>query len=299
MAEARNGDVHIHYETFGDPTNPALLLVNGLGSQSISYRTEWCERFAAQHFHVIRFDNRDVGLSTHFTDVAPDVPGVNAALTEGRQPDVAYLLADMALDAVAVLDELGVDRAHVMGLSMGGMIVQQLAIDHPHRLRSMTSVMSTTGDPDVGQASAEARVLLFGPPATDRDGAVARAVQGLHVWGSPDHLDDERTAGIAGEAYDRCFDPAGQARQLMAILASPRRTEALRGVEVPALVLHGDEDRLVDISGGRRTAESIPGARFEVLEGMGHDYPPAYWDRWVTLVTEHARAADARAEATP
>jgi pimeloyl-ACP methyl ester carboxylesterase len=152
--------------------------------------------------------------------VAPDVLGVSAAVAEGRTPSVPYVLADMADDAVAVLDDLGIDRAHVMGLSMGGMIVQQLAIAHPERLRSLTSVMSTTGDPDVGQAHREARALLFGPPATTREEAIARAVQGLHVWGSPEHLDDERTASIAAEAYDRAFDPAGQARQLMGILAS-------------------------------------------------------------------------------
>lgn len=297
MAEASNGDVKIFYETFGDREDPALLMVNGLGSQSTAYRSEWCERFAAQGFSTIRFDNRDVGLSTHFDDVAPDVLGVGAALTEGRTPEVPYLLADMALDAVAVLDALGIERAHVMGLSMGGMIVQQLAIDHPERVRSLTSVMSSTGDPDVGQASPAARALLFGPPALDREGAIARAIQGLRVWGSPDHQDDERTTAIVGEAYDRRFDPAGQARQLMAILSSPSRTEALGAVALPALVMHGDRDGLVDISGGRRTAESIPGARFEVLEGMGHDYPPAYWDRWVTLVTDHARAADRAAAA--
>lgn len=292
MAEARNGGVTIHHETFGDPADPALLLVNGLGSQCIAYRAEWCERFAAEGFFTIRFDNRDVGLSTHLSEVTPDVAGVAAAVAAGRAPQVPYLLADMARDAVAVLDALEVERAHVMGLSMGGMIVQQLALDHPHRLRSMTSVMSSTGDPDVGQASAEARALLFGPPATDREGAIARSIEGLHTWGSPGHQDDERTAAIVGEAFDRSFDPAGQARQLTAIMASPSRSEALRQVTVPALVVHGDQDRLVDISGGRRTAEAIPDARFEVLEGMGHDYPPAYWDRWVRLVADHARAAD-------
>ena len=292
MAEARNGAVTIHHETFGDPADPALLLVNGLGSQCIAYRQEWCERFAAEGFFVIRFDNRDVGLSTHLSDVEPDVLGVAAAVAEGRTPSVPYRLAEMADDALAVLDALGIERAHVMGLSMGGMIVQQLAIASPERLRSLTSVMSSTGDPDVGQSSVEARALLFGPPATTREEAIARSVRGLHVWGSPDHLDDERTAAIAAEAYDRAFDPAGQARQLMGVLASPSRTEALRRVDVPALVLHGDQDRLVDISGGRRTADAIPGATFVVMEGMGHDYPPAFWDRWVQLVTDHARAAD-------
>lgn len=297
MGEGSNGDVTIRYEVFGDPGDPALLLVNGLGSQSIAYREEWCERFAAEGYFVIRFDNRDVGLSTHLDDVTPDVVGVNAALAEGRTPEVPYLLADMADDAVAVLDALDIDRAHVMGLSMGGMIVQQLAVDHPGRLRSLTSVMSTTGDPDVGQASREARALLFGPPPSDRERAIARAIEGLAVWGSPGHQDPERTATIVGEAYDRRFDPAGQGRQLMAILASPSRTEALGAVEVPALVLHGDQDRLVHMNGGQRTAEAIPGARFEVMEGMGHDYPPAYWDRWVDLVTTHAKAADERAGA--
>jgi len=298
VPEASNGDVVIHHETFGDPADPALLMVNGLGSQCVAYRTEWCARFAAEGFFTIRFDNRDVGLSTHLSEVTPDVAATTAAVASGRTPLVPYLLEDMARDAVAVLDALGIGRAHVMGLSMGGMIVQQLALDHPHRLRSMTTVMSSTGDPDVGQASAEARVLLFGPPATDRDGAIARSVEGLRTWGSPGHQDDERTAAIVGEAFDRSFDPAGQARQLMAILASPSRTKALGQVSVPALVMHGDQDRLVDISGGRRTAEAIPGARFEVLEGMGHDYPPAYWDRWVQLVAEHARAADLAAAGT-
>lgn len=292
MLEARNGDVRIHVETFGDPADPCLLLVNGLGSQCIAYREEWCRRFVAAGFFTVRFDNRDVGLSTHLSHVAPDVAGVAAALAEGATPEVPYRLPDMALDAVAVLDVLGVERAHAMGLSMGGMIVQQLAIDHPGRLRSITSVMSSTGEADVGRASPEAQALLFGPPATDRAGAIARAVAGLHVWGSPDHLDDERAAAVAAEAYDRAFDPAGQARQLMAIMASPSRTEALGRVTVPALVLHGDQDRLIDPSGGRRTAEAIPGAAFVVLEGMGHDYPPAFWDRWVELVADHAHAAD-------
>lgn len=298
MGEARNGDVTIHYEAFGDPSDPCLLLVNGLGSQCIAYRSEWCERFVAEGFFTVRFDNRDTGLSTHFSGV-PDFAAVDEAVAAGRSPEVPYLLADMAGDAIAVLDALGVEQAHVMGLSMGGMIVQQLAIDHPHRLRSLTSVMSTTGDPDVGQASDEARGVLFGPPAADRDGAIARSIAGLRAWGSPDHLDDERTAAITGEAYDRCFDPAGVARQMAAIVSSPSRTEALGSVTVPALVLHGDRDDLVDISGGRRTADAIPGARFVVLEGMGHDYPPAYWDRWVQLVTDHARAADRAPTASP
>jgi pimeloyl-ACP methyl ester carboxylesterase len=285
---AHQDEVDLYYETFGAPTDPPLLMVNGLGSQSTNYRTEWCERFAARGFFAIRFDNRDVGLSTKFDHVPPDMGGAIRALRAGEEPAVAYRLADMAGDAVAVLDALGVERAHVMGVSMGGMIVQQLALDHPERILTLTSVMSTTGERDVGQATPEALALLTGPPATDRDSAIARHQLGLQTYGSPDHYDAEYAARVAGEAYDRCFNPAGVARQMIAIQVSPPRGESLRSVRLPTLVLHGDQDRLVDISGGRRTAEVIPGARFVVMEGMGHDYPPAYWDRWVALVGEHA-----------
>jgi pimeloyl-ACP methyl ester carboxylesterase len=291
MPYARHGDVEIFYETFGEPSDPALLLVNGLGSQCINYRTEWCEMFAAEGFFVIRFDNRDVGLSTKFADVEPAVGAVVRALSAGEPPDVPYTIDDMAGDAIAVLDRLGIERSHVMGVSMGGMIVQQLAIAHPDRLLSMTSVMSTTGDPDVGRSTPEAQALLLGEPPTDRASAIARHLEGIRTYGSPDFYDEERLTAVAGEAYDRSFTPDGQARQVMAIIVAPNRTAALRDVRVPTLVMHGDQDKLVDISGGRRTADSIPGARFVVMEGMGHDYPPEFWDRWVKLVTEHARAA--------
>jgi pimeloyl-ACP methyl ester carboxylesterase len=285
---AHNGDVEIYYETFGDPARPALLLVNGLGSQCINYRAEWCSMFAERGFFTIRFDNRDVGLSTKFDHVKTDMAGVLAALSEGREPVVAYRLADMANDAVAVLDELGIEKTHIMGVSMGGMIVQQVAIDHPDRLLSLTSVMSSTGDRDVGQPTPEAFAILTGPPATDRASAIERHLAGIRTFGSPAHYDEERHTAYAGEAFDRCFNPGGVGRQMVGIMASGSRSEGLRSVAVPALVMHGDADTLVDISGGRRTAERIPGARFEVMEGMGHDYPPAYWERWVDLVAEHA-----------
>jgi pimeloyl-ACP methyl ester carboxylesterase len=291
MAVARNGSVEIYYETFGDPADPTLVLVNGLGSQCINFRTEWCDRFVAKGFHVVRMDNRDVGLSTHFSEVTPDLAGLIAALTAGEPADAPYRLSDMAADVVAVLDALGVERAHVMGLSMGGMIVQALAIEHPERLRSMTSVMSTTGELDVGQASAEARTRLFAPPATNRESAIANHLAGLRIWGSPGKVDEDAQARFAGEAYDRAFDPAGVGRQIMAVTASGSRAEGLKDVQVPTLVLHGSADALIDPSGGRRTAELVPGARFVLMEGMGHDYPQAYWDQWVELVTDHARGA--------
>jgi pimeloyl-ACP methyl ester carboxylesterase len=291
MAYAHNGDVELYYETFGEPADPALLLVNGLGSQCINYRVDWCEKFVAEGFFVIRFDNRDVGLSTKFKGVEPDVPGVARAVAKGRKPSVPYTVRDMAADAIAVLDAAGVERAHVMGVSMGGMIVQTLAIDYRDRLLSMTSVMSTTGDTDVGRSSPEALALINAPPPDDRDAYIARHLESQRVWGSPACYDEPRLRANAGEAFDRCFHPEGQARQMMAIMASPRRTDALRAVKVPALVVHGDADTLVDPSGGRRTAEVIPGARFVLVEGMGHDYPPEHWPRLVELVTEHARSA--------
>jgi pimeloyl-ACP methyl ester carboxylesterase len=292
MALAHNGSVDIYYETFGHPADPTLVLVNGLGSQCINFRDDWCHRFAAKVFQVVRMDNRDVGLSTHFSDVAPDLAGVIAALEAGDSPNVPYTLSDMAADVLAVLDALGLEQAHVMGLSMGGMIVQTLAIEHPDRLRSMTSIMSTTGEADVGQSSPEALTRLFGAPPTDRDSAIANHLAGLRIWGSPGKVDEEAQARFAGEAYDRAFDPAGVGRQIMAVRASGSRADALCRVQVPTLVMHGSADTLIDPSGGRRTADLVPGARFVLMEGMGHDYPEAYWDEWVELVAEHAIEAN-------
>jgi pimeloyl-ACP methyl ester carboxylesterase len=270
MATAFNGSCEIYYESFGDPSDPTLLLVNGLGSQCINYHEDWCAMFVDRGVRVVRFDNRDVGLSSRVHD--------------------AYTLSDMADDAVAVLDAIGVERAHVMGLSMGGMIVQTMAIEHRDRLLSMTSVMSRTGEPGYGESTPEAFALLTAPPATDRESYVAASIAGHRVWGSPEFADETRWRTTAERAFDRSFDPSGPGRQFMAIGASPPRGEGLRGVTTPTLVMHGDEDTLIDISGGRRTAELIPGARFEAIEGMGHDYPPQLWQRWVELVGDFVSA---------
>jgi pimeloyl-ACP methyl ester carboxylesterase len=273
MPYADNGECQIYFETFGDPADPTLLLVNGLGSQCINYATEWCEQFVAAGFRVIRFDNRDVGLSTHFTDRIP-----NPATP-------AYLLSDMADDAIAVLDAAGVERAHVMGLSMGGMIVQQLAIDHPDRLLSATSVMSRTGEPEFGGSTPEAHARLTAEPPTNRDEYIADWVAGRRIWGSPAFADEQRWRREAAIAFDRSFDPAGVSRQFFAVGASGSRSDGLRTLTTPMLVMHGTEDTLIDISGGVRTAELVPGAVFVAIEGMGHDYPPELWDRWVAEVT--------------
>jgi pimeloyl-ACP methyl ester carboxylesterase len=276
MPVATNGTCSLHYESFGSPDHPTLLMVNGLGSQCINSAEEWCELFRARGFRVVRFDNRDVGLSTRFDD-APTGPSGEA-----------YTIWDMASDALTVIDAVEAERVHVMGLSMGGMIAQALAIGHPDRLASMTSVMSSTGEPEYGRPSPEAWQHLTRPPAVDRKSYVAGHVAGLRIWGSPEFADEARWRADAERAFDRAFTPSGTRRQFLAIQASGSRAEALQSVDVPTLVIHGDHDTLIDISGGRRTAELIPGARFEVIEGMGHDYPPQLWQQWVDLVGDFA-----------
>lgn len=276
MPTATNGEVRLYFETFGDPGTEPLLLVNGFGTQCIGWDESWCRQWAEAGFFTIRFDNRDVGWSTILPDGA------------------AYTLADMAADAVAVLDAAGVDAAHVVGASMGGMIVQQFAVDHPQRIRSLTSVMSTTGDPDVGRPAPQALAHLMRPPPTSREETIARAIEGARIWGSPAFFDPDRIAAEAAAAFERSPSvPAALARHLHAIVSSPSRTAALGSVRVPALVMHGDCDTLVDPSGGRRTAEAIPGAEFVLVEGMGHDHPPPLWERWIEAVTRVARKAGA------
>jgi pimeloyl-ACP methyl ester carboxylesterase len=275
---ARNGECELWYETFGDRSDPTLLMVNGLGSQSSNYQDAWCDMFAAEGLFVIRFDNRDVGLSTSFAG-APVGEAGNA-----------YLLGDMAADAIAVLDAEGIERAHVMGLSMGGMIVQTLAVEYPHRLLSMTSVMSATGEPEFGQSAPEAFAQLTAPPATDRESHVQRWIDGLRIWGSPEFFDEDRLRADAERSFDRAFTPDGTTRQFFAIRASAPRAHLLREVTVPTLVMHGSADTLITPSGGERTAELIPGARFVLVDGMGHDYPPQLWRRWVDEVAGFIRS---------
>jgi len=269
MSRASNGDVEIHYETFGDAGDPALVLVNGLSSQCINYAAEWCELFVAEGYRTIRMDNRDVGLSSK--------------VEEG------YTLADMADDVLAVLDAEGIDRAHVMGLSMGGMIAQRLAIDHPDRLITMTSVMSRTGEPGFGDSTPEALAFLTAAPAASRQEYIDNHVAAIGVYGStPEWIDDDETRARAAAAYDRCFHPAGVARQMDAAMRDGSRDEGLRAVTVPTLVMHGSRDTLIQPSGGRHTAEVVPDARYVEIEGMGHDYPRAVWKHWVRVWSDFA-----------
>ena len=287
MPVAKANGIDICYETLGDAGDPTVLLVAGLGSQMISFAPELCAGIAGRGFHVVRFDNRDTGRSSRI-DAPVDVLAAMRAAGSGETPQVPYLLSDMAADAVGLLDHLGVAGAHLVGVSMGGMIVQTMAVEHRQRARSLTSIMSTTGDPDVGGSSREARAALFGPASRTRDEYQDAAVRNAGIWGSPGLYDEQRVRRVAGEAWDRGYDPRGTARQMAAVLASGSRSAALARIDVPTLVIHGTADTLVQPSGGERTAEVVAGARLLLVEGMGHDLAPPLWPRLIDAVTEHA-----------
>ena len=285
------GGIDIAFERFGDPGARPLLLIMGLGTQMLGWPDGFCETLADHGMHVIRFDNRDIGLSTHITD-AP-APDVGAALA-GDPSSASYTLSDMAGDTVGLLEALELPSAHIVGASMGGMIAQTVAIEHPARVRSLTSIMSTTGDPSVGQATRPAMAALLSPPAASREQAIERTLAIVRVIGSPGfELDEVEIRRRTGLAYDRSNDPVGVARQLVAIAASGDRTAALRGVSVPTLVVHGADDPLVGVSGGQATARAIPGAELAVFEGMGHDLPRGLWDEIAARIGELVERADA------
>jgi pimeloyl-ACP methyl ester carboxylesterase len=292
---ARVGDVELAYETFGDPTHPALLLVMGLATQMLGWRDDFCARLAQRGFRVIRYDNRDVGRSTKFSDVPPPTP---AQLLRRDRKAAAYTLADMADDGVGLLDHLGVGRAHVVGASMGGMIAQTIAIRHPDRVLSLVSIMSNTGARWTGQPALGVYGVLLKRAPRDREGYVAHQLDVLSKIGSPGFPGEEderrRTAELS---FDRGHDPAGAGRQLAAIIASGDRTGKLGEIRVPTLVIHGTADRLVNPSGGRATAKAIPGARLLTIEGMGHDLPRGAWPQIIEGIAENAARAGAPAAA--
>jgi pimeloyl-ACP methyl ester carboxylesterase len=281
------GDLELAYESFGDPGDPAVLAVMGLGAQMIFWPDALCERLVANGFRVVRFDNRDAGRSTVLSGLAaPDVRAV--ARGDAAAP---YLLADMARDAVGLLDALGIETAHVVGASMGGMVAQRLAIDHPGRVLSLASTMSTTGDRGVGNATPGALDVLMTPPPPGRDGYIEATVRGRALIGSqPPDLDAVRE--LAGRSYDRGVHPEGTARQLAAIVASPDHTPDLRRLGIPTVVIHGSEDPLIDRSGGEATAAAVPGAELVIIDGMGHDLPAWAFDRIAAaLLANFSRAA--------
>jgi pimeloyl-ACP methyl ester carboxylesterase len=289
VPDVRSNGLQIHYETLGDPSDPPMLLIMGIGAQLIDWPAEFCAQLAARGFHVILMDNRDAGLSTALDDLgAPDLP----AIIRGDKSTVAYLFSDMAADAAGLLKALGVERAHVVGASMGGMIAQQLVIDHPDLAASLCSIMSTTGDRAVGQATPAALAAITRPAATSREDAITRGVAGSRVIGSPGYpANEDELRRRAAAKYDRSFRPAGSARQISAIVASPDRTAALRDVTAPTVVLHGEEDPLVDVSGGRATAAAVPGAELVTFAGMGHDLPRELWPQFIDAIVRNTARA--------
>ncbi len=285
--------IDIAYEQRGDPAHPTVLLVMGLSAQLVHWPGGFLGALVERGLHVVRFDNRDSGHSTHLRDAPPaDLP----AALRGDLSSASYTLSDMAADAVGLLDVLKVDAAHVVGASLGGAIAQTLAIEHPKRVRSLTSMMSTTGDMRVGQAHpATMKALFEGAPARTREEFVARRVRAFTVIGSPAFpVDPAYFSATAGLAYDRDHDEAALVRQAVASVASGDRTELLRGLDVPTLVLHGLADTLCDPSGGRATAAAIPGAELVLIEGMGHNIPPGLWERIADHIASVVRRGEAR-----
>jgi len=292
FAEVGDG-ITLCYETFGDPSAPPILLIMGLGMQMLAWDERFCRELADRGFHVIRYDNRDTGRSTHL-DGAP-APTL-LQLLRRRVPAPPYKLPDMALDAVGLLDVLGLTDAHVVGASMGGMIAQTVAARHPRRVRSLVSIMSNTGARWSGQPRLRSYQVLIGRPRNSREAFVEHSVKMWSLIGSPGFAADEiELRELVGLGYDRAYTPAGTARQLGAIVASGDRRRELRAVQAPTLVIHGDADRLVAPSGGRATAKAIPGARLMMVPGLGHDLPRPAWPQILDAIERHVRAADAAA----
>lgn len=296
--QVKANGITINYEDRGPAGGMPLLLVNGYTSTMMSWSGELMEAFRARGFRVIRYDNRDVGRSEKLKGI-PDIGVVAAAVREGRAPAIPYTLSDMAADGVGVLDALGLKRAHVMGISMGGMIVQAMAIDHPDRLVSVTSIMSTTGNPALPKASDAAMAALQEQPAShDREVVIRHRMKGRRVYQSPAYpMSDEALYARCATEFDHMYYPEGASRQYAAIVGDGSRVERLKKVEVPFLVIHGRADPLVPVEGGIDTAKSVSGAKLELIEGMGHDMPVELTSRFVDLISAHAEAAQRKVAA--
>ena len=283
----------IAYERIGDPDAPPVLLIQGLGAQLIAWPDGFCNALVEYALQVIRFDNRDTGRSSHISDApAPDLP----AVLSGDRSSVSYTLSDMAADTVGLLDVLGIDTAHLVGVSMGGEIAQTVAIEYPEQVRSLTSMMATTGDMKVGQAAPETLKALFGgPPAVNRQDVIDRQVRAAAIVGSPGFpVEPDEVAANAGRAYDRGYDPIGLARQAIAQVASGDRTELLRHLDVPTLVIHGLDDVMRDVSGGRATAAAIPRSKLVLIKGLGHNLPRGVWSDIADHISDIVGIGEAR-----
>jgi pimeloyl-ACP methyl ester carboxylesterase len=289
---ARVGELELCWQQFGRDEDPPVLMIMGLGAQMILWPDELCEMIATEGFRVVRFDNRDAGRSTILADAATGtVPGALA----GRIPPGAYSLSDMAADAAGLLGALGIEAAHIVGSSLGGMIAQTLAIERPERVLSLASVSSTTGDPNVGGATPAGIEALTTVPPSDRDGFVEVLVDARRKIGSTGYpFDEERARRIAALGFERGYHPKGTIRQAIAAVVTGDRTQRLAGLDVPTVVIHGEEDPLIGASGGRATAAAIPGSKLVVIPGMGHDLPAGVWERVSSEIVANARRARAR-----
>ena len=289
---ANIGTITLEYETLGTATDPAVLLIMGFGAQLINWSDQFCQILVNQGFYVIRFDNRDCGLSTKFDGVVVDPNAVvGAALTGQELPAVPYTLSDMAQDAIELLNHLGLESAHILGASMGGMIAQTLVIEHPERARSLISLFSVTGEMEYGAPTAEAAEVLLGPPPSDRQ-AYIEASPKYGVWQSKRYFDEVAVKREAARAFDRSFYPEGSSRQLAAIYASGSRAEQLQKLQTPTLVIHGTDDTLLPPDGGKRTAELVPGSTFLLVADMGHDLPEPLLPLITGAMTAHMKLAE-------
>jgi pimeloyl-ACP methyl ester carboxylesterase len=286
-------NIDIAYERIGDPDKPPVLLIMGVGGQLVAWPDGFCTALVESGLQVIRFDNRDVGHSSHLSHApAPDLP----AALRGDLSSVSYTLSDMAADTIGLLDVLGIDSAHLVGASMGGAIAQTVAIEHPDRVRSLTSMMSTTGDMKVGQATPETLKAVFGgaPPVTRQD-VIDRQVRAFSVVGSPGFpIEPDEVAASAARAYDRGYDPIGVVRQAIASVSSGDRTERLRNLNLPALVIHGLDDVMCDVSGGSATAAAIPQSKLVLIKGLGHSLPRGLWSEIAEHIADIVRIGEAR-----
>ena len=289
------GAVDICYETRGDASHPVMLMVNGFGNQLNSWHPGLIDAIVARGFFVVVFDNRDVGLSTKFDGVQVDIGAVLRARKAGIPYEgmIPYTLSDMAADGMRVLDSLGIKSAHIMGMSMGGMIVQRMAIDFSDRVLSVCSIMSHTGETAYGRSTDEANAALMSVPPADRDAYINHTVVNARVWSTKYHFDAEAEAARAARQYDRSYYPEGTSRQFVAIRTAKPRNEDLAKLKVPLLALHGRQDTLITLSGGERTAEVTPDSRLVVLDGMGHDLPQPLWPAIVDAIQSNVERATA------
>ena len=294
MPNVTANGIQIEYDTFGDSSCPALLLVAGGGAQMIFWDVEFCELLAKKGYFVIRFDNRDSGFSTKFEEAGiPDFQGVIKAAMEGKPVESAYSLDDMADDAVGLLNALGIEKAHICGVSMGGMIAQVISYRHPKHVLSLTSIMSSTGNPDLPQAKPETIAAVLAPAPEERGAYVEHNMNiWRKIWSPGFPFEEKRARTFLENSYDRSYYPQGMARQNIALIANGDRRPSLSSLKVPTLAIHGADDPLIPVEGGKDTARMIPGASLLIIHGMGHDMPKGVWAEMVDAISNHTVQAN-------